>query len=153
MKKIIAILTLLPLMAFAADSVEITSIQTSATGNVEVSGSSIYDTVITTEGSFDGNSAGTNDLTNWTFSTKLKSGQHSFQATVGGTSATQSFSVPSNEGGLRACQFDGTCPTFGLSAPTIPNQNPTPATQNNRAKDGTLVTIQNLFQLLSAGLL
>lgn len=154
MKKLIVISLLLPFLTFAADSVEITGISSRANGTAIASGSSVYDTSTETEGLFNSNSVGTTGATNWTFETSgLKSGQNSFEAKVGGMSVSINFSVPSNEGGLRSCQIDGSCPTYGLSAPTIPSQNLGAVQSRNRAKDGTLVTIQNLFELLAAGLI
>ena len=157
MKKITTILTitaLLPLMAFAADLVSISGVQTNANGTAITSGNSVYDTAIQTSGSFDDGSVQNSTAANWSFTqTGLRSGEHTFQATNGTASQSLTFRMPSNEGGLRACQIDGTCPNFGLSAPQIPTQNPTKSAVNNRAKDGTLITIFNLFDLLSKGLI
>src|SRR3990167_9531396 len=100
MRKIIVLsLIVLPFLAFAADSVSIESVSARANGVATASGESVYDVATQTNGSFDGGTAQNSTETDLAATkTGLHSGQHTFQATVGGASQTVSFIVPSGEG-------------------------------------------------------
>jgi hypothetical protein len=152
MKKLLFLAVFLPFLAFAADSVEINGVSVqgqTATAN----GTSVYDTSSFTSVAFDSNEAIITSDTSWNVSNVLKAGTHIVNASVGAENATFTFDIHSGEGGLRQCQLSGECPTFGMFAPEIPKQTGIAPKSNNRISDGTLVTIQNLFELLAKGML
>lgn len=98
---------------------------------------------------------------NWSVSTHVNFGNHVAKAVVGVEESTMNFTVVNPDGGgSNPCMSMGTCPFFGLKAPFIPIQDSSPVLSsvlpvktNNIAKDGTLVTIQNLFELIGKGLI
>lgn len=158
---LIAVVLLLPFIALAAgEAVDITGVtldRNTATISgtldlgAEVSGSVYVDNIAL--------QAITNP--NWSVSTHVNFGSHVAKATVGAVEDTMSFTVKNPDGGgMNPCMSMGTCPFFGLTAPFIPAQTSTPAlssvlpvTANNIAKDGTIVTIQNLFQKIAKRLI
>ncbi len=97
----------------------------------------------------------------WSVSTHVDFGSHTAKAVVGTVESTMNFVVKNPDGGgMNPCMSMGTCPFFGLTAPTIPTQTSAPAvsgvlpvTAKNIAKDGTVVNIFNLFQLIAKGLI
>lgn len=131
MKKLLFLAVFLPFFALAANSVEITGVSLqgyTATAN----GTSVYDTETSTAVSFDTGDPVSTTATAWSISKALKAGTHIVQASVGSAKTSFTFDIHSNEGGMRACQWMGECPTFGMFAPTIPNQIPN---QNEKPKE------------------
>lgn len=148
MKKAIFLAVFLPILAFAANEVEIGGVSLNIGSQIAtVNGNSVYDTSTQTDVAFNSNSAQSTGDTSWTFSNKVHPGKNTVSAVNGDVNASLSFVMPSNEGTV----FQG---LGALSGPQIPDQkNPVSTKTNNIAKDGTLVTIHNLFELIAKGLI
>ena len=152
MKKLIALTLLLPFITLAADSVDITSV--SVSGSTATINGTASDAV---EVSVDSTVVGTSAVSPFSVvKSGLNVGTHTASAVVGSASDSQSFFVADlGGGGLSPCQIERKCSDHGKTAPFIPSQiiKVGMATENNLAKDQTVVTIFNLFELITKGLI
>ena len=156
MKNIIfAFAFLLALPVFAADSVSIDSITTSAAnrGQAVISGSTTYDVGTQTNVRVDGGTTQTTTATNWTqIFTNLKAGQHTATAGVNGVSDSQAFVVPSGEGGLICSASNPWCGMpmdfQALMASQAPVEKPVVATTEAQMKEQLNVLIKQVIALL-----